>query len=42
MNITLSGLAPGRWRNFSAEEIAVINKMVAHSSKTADTESMGE
>ena len=42
MNITLSGLAPGKWRNFSAEEIAVINKMVAHSSKTADIESMGE
>ena len=42
MNITLSGLAPGKWRNFTAEEIAAINKMVAHSSKTADTESMGE
>jgi 23S rRNA pseudouridine2604 synthase len=42
MNITLSGLAPGKWRNFSAEEIFVINKMVAHSSKTADIESMGE
>lgn len=42
MHITLSGLAPGKWRNFSAEEITEINRMVAHSSKTADTESMGE
>ena len=42
MHITLSGLAPGKWRNFSAQEISEINRMVAHSSKTADTESMGE
>lgn len=42
MNITLQGLAPGKWRNFSLEEIKEINKMVVHSSKTADAESMGE
>ena len=42
MNITLNGLAPGKWRNFSAEEIAEINAMVSKSSKTADSESMGE
>ena len=29
MNITLNGLAPGKWRNFSAEEIAEINAMVS-------------
>ena len=42
MNITLKGLAPGKWRNFSAEQIAEINAMVSNSSKTADSESMGE
>lgn len=42
MNITLQGLAPGKWRNFSASEIEEINAMVLHSSKTADSESMGE
>ena len=42
MHITLTGLALGKWRNFSEEEITEINRMVAHSSKTADTESMGE
>ena len=42
MNITLNGLAPGKWRNFSAQEIAEINAMVSKSSKTADGEGMGE
>ena len=42
MNITLKGLAPGKWRNFSAEQIAEINAMVSDSSKTADRESIGE
>jgi 23S rRNA pseudouridine2604 synthase len=42
MNITLQGLAPGKWRNFSKDEIEDINSMVLHSSKTADNESMGE
>jgi 23S rRNA pseudouridine2604 synthase len=36
MNINLSGLQPGKWRYFTAEEITVINSMVAGSSKTAD------
>jgi 23S rRNA pseudouridine2604 synthase len=42
MNITLNGLAPGKWRNFSAAEIAGINAMVADGSKIPDSESMGE
>ena len=36
MNITLSGLQPGKWRYFTPEEITIINSMVANSSKTAD------
>jgi len=42
MNITISGLAPGKWRYFSPAEINSINEMVRHSSKTADGEGMGE
>jgi 23S rRNA pseudouridine2604 synthase len=42
MNITLNGLAPGKWRNFSAQEIAEINAMLSKSSKTVDGEGMGE
>jgi 23S rRNA pseudouridine2604 synthase len=42
MNISLHGLPPGRWRDFSAAEVEQINKMVLNSSKTADAESMGE
>jgi 23S rRNA pseudouridine2604 synthase len=42
MHITLQGLAPGKWRHFSKYEIEEINRMVLHSSKTADNESMGE
>jgi 23S rRNA pseudouridine2604 synthase len=42
MNITLNGLAPGKWRNFTAGEITEINAMVSKSSKTPDSESMGE
>lgn len=42
MNITLNGLTPGKWRNFSAKEIAEINAMVSTSSKTGDSESLGE
>jgi len=37
MNITLSGLQPGKWRYFTPAEITVINSMVANSSKTADS-----
>ena len=42
MNITLSGLAKGRWRFFTPKEISEINSMIANSSKTADVEGMGE
>jgi 23S rRNA pseudouridine2604 synthase len=42
MHITLQGLAPGKWRDFSRSEIEEINKLVLNSSKTADAESMGE
>src|SRR5674476_128079 len=35
MNITLQGLAPGKWRHFSKDEIEEINRMVLFSSKTA-------
>lgn len=35
MNINLSGLLPGKWRYFTPNEIAVINTMLASSSKTA-------
>jgi len=42
MNITISGLAPGKWRYFSPVEINSINEMVKNSSKTADAEGMGE
>lgn len=42
MNITLSGLAPGKWRYFTPAEMASLNEMVMHSSKTDDGEGMGE
>lgn len=42
MNITLSGLAPGKWRYFTPAELSSINEMVMHSSKTGDAEGMGE
>ena len=42
MHITLQGLAPGKWRHFTKDEIDTINKMALHSSKTADTGGMGE
>ncbi len=42
MNMTLGGLAPGKWRYFSPAEIIAINEMVKNSSKTADGEGMGE
>ncbi|MFT3912021.1 MAG: 23S rRNA pseudouridine(2604) synthase RluF [Ferruginibacter sp.] len=42
MNITLSGLAPGKWRYFTLPEISSLNEMLKHSSKTADAEGMGE
>ncbi len=42
MNITLSGLAPGKWRYFSPVEMLALNEMLKDSSKTADGEGMGE
>lgn len=36
MNITLDGLAAGKWRYLNEQEMAAINKMVAHSSKTEE------
>lgn len=36
MNITLSGLAPGKWRYFTPAEIKTINNMVADSVKTQE------
>jgi 23S rRNA pseudouridine2604 synthase len=41
MNITTNGLQPGKWRYFTAAEIATINTMVAGSSKTADGDADG-
>lgn len=32
MNITLKGLPVGDWRDLTEEEMATINKMIAHSS----------
>ncbi|MBS1741611.1 MAG: 23S rRNA pseudouridine(2604) synthase RluF [Bacteroidetes bacterium] len=42
MNITLSGLPPGKWRYFSPVEMQAINEMLKFSSKTNDAEGMGE
>lgn len=42
MNITLTGLAKGRWRFFTLKEIAEINSMIENSSKSAEEEEMGE
>lgn len=42
MNVTISGLARGKWRFFTPKEIAEINSMIANSSKTVDVEGMGE
>lgn len=42
MNITLSGLAKGKWRFFTPKEIAEINSMISNSSKIAGEEGMGE
>jgi hypothetical protein len=42
MNISVSGLAPGKWRYFTDAEIGAVNEMLKNSSKTADGEGMGE
>ncbi len=36
MNIRLEGIAPGKWRYFSAKEIKTLNKLIADSSKTEE------
>ena len=36
MNITLSGIAPGKWRYLTQSEIDAINKLVANSIKTKE------
>jgi len=42
MNITITGIAPGKWRFFTAPEMAMINEMLMNSSNTSDGEGMGE
>ncbi len=43
MNMTLSGLPPGKWRYFTPAEIDTINQMLKKSSKTAEgSEGMDE
>jgi len=43
MNLTLSGLPPGKWRYFTPAEIGTITEMLKHSSKTAEgSEGMDE
>jgi 23S rRNA pseudouridine2604 synthase len=42
MNLTLSGLAPGKWRYFTPAELNSIQEMLKNSNKTADVEGMGE
>jgi 23S rRNA pseudouridine2604 synthase len=42
MNITLSGIAPGKWRYFSANEIVAMQEMLKNSKKTSDADGFGE
>jgi 23S rRNA pseudouridine2604 synthase len=42
MNISITGLQPGKWRYFTPQEMNTINDMLLHSSKTEDGEGMGE
>jgi len=42
MNISISGLQPGKWRYFTPQEMSTINDMLKNSSKTEDAEGMGE
>ncbi len=42
MNISVSGLAPGKWRYFTDAEIHAVNDMLKNSSKTEEAEGMGE
>lgn len=42
MNITLSGIAPGKWRYFSANEFNAMQDMLKNSKKTSDADGFGE
>ena len=42
MNISLSGIAPGKWRLFTPLEINAMQDMVKHSKKTDDQDGFGE
>ncbi len=42
MHISVTGLAPGKWRYFAQSEINTINEMLQTSSKTENAEGMGE
>lgn len=41
MNITLQGIAPGKWRNLTPAELAYINQQVATSVKTEEASRLG-
>jgi 23S rRNA pseudouridine2604 synthase len=41
MNITLAGIAPGKWRYLTQQEIDAINKLVANSIKTKEASLQG-
>jgi 23S rRNA pseudouridine2604 synthase len=36
MNVTLDGIAPGKWRNLTEKEMADIHKLVSTSTKTEE------
>jgi 23S rRNA pseudouridine2604 synthase len=42
MNFTLKGIEPGKWRFFTADEIKLLNDLLANSSKTDGEDGMGE
>lgn len=42
MNVTLDGIAPGKWRNLTAQELKEINEMVAKSVKTEEASILDE
>ncbi len=42
MNFTLKGIEPGKWRFFTADEIKLLNNLLANSTKTDGEDGMGE
>jgi 23S rRNA pseudouridine2604 synthase len=42
MNITLQGIAPGKWRNLTKEELAYINQQTASSVKTEEASRLND